>query len=119
MHLAGSSWHLVDGQIDFVGCPGRHASGGGELIGNRTNRGVLNRHGRLQRLGWIMLRRLVHNLSPNRQRQRSTVTVWNNRCRLIEPDPHAASQCAGVTKEPGILVIVGGAGLACRRQFES
>src|ERR1700757_807406 len=108
MYLARGGWHFIDRQIEIVGGPSRHAAGGGKLVGNRTDRRVLQWHGRLQRFGWIMLRRLVHNLNPNRQCERSTISVWNDRCRLIEPDPHATSQCAGVTNEPGILVIIGG-----------
>src|SRR6266705_5582490 len=119
MYLARGVWHFVDRQIDIVSASGRHASCGGELVGNRTDRRVLQWHGRLQRFGWIMLCRFVHDLNPNRQCERGTVTVWNNGCRLIESDPHATSQRTGVTKKPSILVIIGGAGLACRRQFQS
>ena len=119
MHLAGSGWYLVDRQINVVSRTGRRAAGGGELVGNRTDRRVLQWHGRLQRFGRIMLCRFVHHLSPHRQCQRRAVTVRNNRGRLIEPDPHAAGQRAGVPDEPRVLVIVSGAGLACRRQFEA
>ena len=119
MHLAGTSWYLVDRQINIVSCASRHAAGSGELVRSRTNPRALQFDSGLQRRGWIMLRRFVHNLNPNGQCERGTVSVWNNRRGLIEPDPHATSQCAGITKEPGILVIIGGAGLACRRQFES
>src|SRR6266478_9591198 len=119
MYLARGGWHFVGRQIEIVGASGCHAAGGGKLVGNRTDRRVLQWHGGLQRFGWIMLCRFVHNLNPNRQCERGTISVWNDRCRLIEPDPHATSQCVGITNEPGILVIIGGAGLACRRQFES
>ena len=119
MDLAGSCRHFVGGQIDVVSGAGPHASGGGKLIGNRADRGVLDRHGRLQLLGWIMLRRSVHYLCPDWQCQRGAVTVWNDRCRLIESDPDAAGERARVTCEPGVLVIVGGAGLTCRRQPEA
>ena len=62
-----------------------------------------------------MSRRFVHDLSPHRQRQSSAVAVRDNRSRLIESDPHTAGQRAGEPDEPGVLVIVRGAGLACRR----
>src|SRR5205085_10283821 len=45
--------------------------------------------------------------------------MWNNCCRLIESDPDTAGERAGVTCEPRIFVIVGGAGLTCRRQLEA
>ena len=69
--------------------------------------------------GWITLRRLVHHLCPDRQRERRTVTVRNNCCRLVEPDPDTARQRAGVTHKPRILVIVRRTGLARCRQFEA
>ena len=119
MHLAGSSRYFVHGQIDVVSGSGRHAPGGGELIGNRTDRRVLQWHGGLQRFGWIMLRRFVHHLYPDGQRQCRAIAVRNDRGRLIEPDPHAAGECAGITDKPGVLVIISGAGLTCRRQSEA
>lgn len=119
MYLACSLWHLIRRQINVVSGSGRHASCGGELIGSRTDRRVLEWHGWLQRLGRVMLRRFVHHLCPDWQCQSSAVAVWNNRCRLIEPDPDTARQRARVTYEPGVLVIIGSAGLPCRRQFES
>src|SRR5215470_3705446 len=75
VHLAGSSRHFVGRQIDVVCCPGGHAARGGQLVRNRTDRGVLDRHGRLQQLGWIMLCRLVHHLCPDWQRECGAVAA--------------------------------------------
>ena len=119
MHLAGGVWHVTDRQINIVSRTGPPAAGGGELVGNRTDRRVLQWHGRLQWFGWIMLCRFIHHLSPHRQCQRRAVTVRNNRGRLIEADPHATRQRGGVSNKPRVFVIVSGAGLACRRQFEA
>ena len=114
MYLARGVWHFVDRQIDIVSASGRHASCGGELVGNRTDRRVLQWHGRLQRFRWIMLCRFVHNLNPNRQCERGTISVWNDRCRLIEPDPHTAGERRRVTYKPRVLIIIGRASLASR-----
>ena len=75
MDLASAGGHLVGGQINVVRRPGRHAARRGELIRERTDRGVLDRHRRLQRLGWIMLRRFVHYLCPDRQRECGAVAA--------------------------------------------
>ena len=53
------------------------------------------------------------------KRERRAVTVRNDRDRLIEADPHAASHRAGVTDKPRVLVIVGRTGFAGGRQFEA
>ena len=89
------------------------------MIGERTHHGALDWHCGLQWLRRIPLRGLIHHLHPNRQRQSGTVTTRNNRDRLIESDPHAAGDRAGITYEPRIFVIVSRAGLARRRQFEA
>ena len=119
VHLAGGVWHLIDRQINIVSRTRRAAAGGGKLVGNRTDRRVLQCHGGLQRFGGIMLCRFIHHLCPHRQCQRSAVTVRNNRGRLIEPDPHATRQRGGVSNKPRVFVIVSRAGLAFRRLFEA
>src|SRR5262249_55767324 len=90
MHLACSGGHLVTRQINVVSRSGPHASGGGELIGNRADRRMRDRHGRLQWLSRIMVCRLVHHLCPDRQGQRGAVAVGDNRNRLIKSDPNPA-----------------------------
>ena len=115
MYLTRSGRHFVDWQVDIISSPRRLAASGGELIGNRTDGGVLDRHRRLQRPGGIMVCRSVHHLCPDRQRECGAVTVRNNRGRLIKPDPNPARQRAGITEKPGIFVIVSRAGFAgCR-----
>ena len=115
MYLTCNSWYLIDGQIDVVGGASGRATGGGELIRNRADGRTLNWHSRLQRLSRIMSRRFVHDLSPHRQRQSSAVAARDNRSRLIESDPYTTGQRAGESDEPGVLVIVRGTSLACRR----
>ena len=65
-----------------------------------------------------MLRRFVHYLCPNRERERGTVAAGNNCCRLVKPNPNTASQRTGITEKPRVLVIVSRAGLAGSRQSE-
>ena len=66
-----------------------------------------------------MLRRFVHYLCPDRQRERGAVTVWNNRCGLIKTHPNATGQRSRVTQKPRILIIVSRAGLAGCWQSEA
>jgi len=106
MNLAGGSRDFLDRQIDFVRGAGGRATGGGELIRNRTDGRTLDGHFRLQLLRRIMLRGLVHDLSPHRQRQSGTVASRHDRSRLIESNPHTAGQRAGEPDEPGVLIIV-------------
>ena len=115
MHLTRSSRDPAHGEIDVVSGTGCHATGGGELIGNRTHRRPLDWHRRLQRIGRIMPRGFVHHLGPDRQCQGGTVTVRDNCRGLIEPNPHTARERARVPDKPGVLVIVGGASFSCRR----
>ena len=119
MHLASHGRHLVGGQVDVVGRPGRLAARRGKLIRNGTDHGALNRHGRLQRLGGIMLRRLVHHLRPDRQGERGAVAAGNDGGRLVKSDPHAAGQRAGVAEKPRVFVIVRRAGFSGGREFEA
>lgn len=115
MYLTRSGRHFVDWQVDIISSPRRLAASGGELIGNRTDGGVLDRHRRLQRPGGIMVCRSVHHLCPDRQRECGAVAMRNDGGRLIESDPNAAGQRTRITYKPGIFIIVRRAGFAgCR-----
>ena len=119
MHFAGDCRNFIGRQIDFIGGSRCLTSSGGEVIGNGTDHGVLDRHRWLQRLGGIKLRGSVHHLRPDRQGEGRAVAARYDRDRLIEADPHAASERVSVTHEPRVLVIVGRTGFASGGQVEA
>ena len=70
------------------------------------------RHPRRRRLRTILPRgipqrhRLVHHIRPNRQSQLAPVTLIHNRPPSIQPHPHRRRQSRGVSRKPGVPIIV-------------
>ena len=61
----------------------------------------------------------LHELRPERHGDVGGEAVRQNRPRLVEPDPDAGHQLRREADEPGVVEVVGRAGLAGRRQREA
>src|SRR5690349_1836877 len=90
-----------------------------ESAGHAATANVADARGLVDPLGLAAEGRGLHESRPRRHRNDARESATHDLLRLVESDPDTSSQFRREAYEPGIGVIVGGAGLAACRQLES